>query len=1708
MAKIELNIVALGDFSSVNSQIKALQAQVELLNNSVGNVSLSSNLSKSLSNIANDFTNAMTASGKFKLSTVQTTTELENFGASLQKGNLGLKNYFQILTNQNTSATQSVKALALEQTKLQNSIVMADPTKQGFYSVLTPTKIDEVANATKIAANEQNIYNIAVNKGSQALINWGKNTQWAGRQLTVGMSMPLILFGSQAVSAFDSVNTAITQLQKVYGEGLTPPSQNSINQISQQVLALGKNMASTLGITQEFTVQVATSFAAMGKMGTDLTTMTEQTDRLAKLGNLDQQTATNAVIALQNVYKLSTTGLADAVNYFGAVQKQTSLSMTDLVQAESKVGPIIDQLGGTYKDTATMVLAMKEAGVPAAQAANALKSAFASIIAPTSAANKEFASFGINLANIKNAGGPVQMIEALQSALAPLQKMQQEQLIEKLFGKYQFSRISALIANFNQGQSQTVNAIKVANASSAQLAGLANQELNQATSSPSAQWQKAMATLKADLYPVGQKIIEIGTAVLRFGNGVSKLFSGLPGPVKTVMGALAIGVTLSGPIIMLTGLLGNFVGYLVKGIFNLKQLATGGKTLGQLLTPELIAAQNANKLFNDGLVSSVDEVDLLTASINRLTESLSQLVSTMNVGAGVNDLTSAVGAVATAETRIYEQMSIPGFATGGIISGPGTGTSDSIVARVSSGESILTAAQTKKFYPLIQAIMNDNVPGFADGEIDFRRQNKRGQSYDTDLAHAGEMSLSAQNRLFSEHQGFSELNASGLGSVEILGKQVGIQGKGVNRNMGRGHGGVTAAEMLADMQQTGSMKFAEGAVNGGMPANRIKDPAMQKALVDLDVQVKKNVELWQKDNGDKKMFNKDYYDIIEKSKDQIRKESSAHAELVDSLNKSNDEYGGYRVLIKNAREKLSQVISKMGGTIDGTLVKLKGDAIGELKSKNMGAGNARENVEYINGELVGGKSVSGPSFNMYGPSKSNAAAINAARNEINNITQPLREYIQNQGMTIAQFFGQGFNSGLTEQIPELKAVVEKFGTSAPQELESILEIASPSRWGIRIGQMFGKGVQVGVQDAIPGLEAAGEEAGTALATSTEEVVASPTIGSKIKGLLTKEGGGMNLGGKMMASSAIMTMGPMLANLLPKGSNIQGMASETSTMAGMGMMFGPWGAAAGAALGVVVSGFGDLMKAEREHQATVKASFTESDAAIKMFGGTVTSTTVPIIHFAQQVESAGITSKKALTQIEQMSNAIGQLSSSDPMKKTADSIKGYGDNVKAVVGTLKQFAAAQVASGMDPKGVQNMVAAMLQYSGQTQFLGAALKEIIPATQNVATAQSTLISKLVSAEGATNAEYEANMLLGGSYKDLDAGSKNLADGLSTVAMGMFSTTADATVLTATVKNLNNTQVDAYTSGTLLAAKLKDMGQTDLANRLLEINGYVKNTGISFLLATAQADGFAASIDEIKYAASNPQALAELTDQATKFVAAFNAAALKSATDAAIASAKAIKAALGTDGTGTTNTATPTEKKIMDALTKRIDAEDKINTLMQKQNQAAKDALDYATQQTDVQNKIRQAMAGGDYLTANLLRQQMASNTDQYNMNVISNTNQQIIDTGKQMVADAQATIANNGRVSAADLKAMSQYQTVNTLGSYNLGTISTPAAVSYGSASQMGTSPAATPAINIVINGTDLTQSQLQAAAQNAVTNALTQAGIKRGMSVSTTKVGGG
>ena len=79
--------------------------------------------------------------------------------------------------------------------------------------------------------------------------------------------------------------------------------------------------------------------------------------------------------------------------------------------------------------------------------------------------------------------------------------------------------------------------------------------------------------------------------------------------------------------------------------------------------------------------------------------------------------------------REYRALRGPGAATGGMITGPGTATSDSIPARLSNGEYVVNAKSVNKVgVPFLNAI---NAPGFANGgKVNMAHLNKNGKNFD------------------------------------------------------------------------------------------------------------------------------------------------------------------------------------------------------------------------------------------------------------------------------------------------------------------------------------------------------------------------------------------------------------------------------------------------------------------------------------------------------------------------------------------------------------------------------------------------------------------------------------------------------------------------------------------------------------------------------------------------------------------------------------------------------------------------------------------------------------------------------------------------------------------------------------------------------------------------------------------------------------------
>ena len=383
MNNISLNIVANAQFQQVYAEVAKLKESMMALQKvSVGSP-FTSNTVGSIRSAQSAFDQAVQSTRAFNIQHVAMTDNITKFGQSLAAGKLSLSSYYNIWKQSAKGVSAELDGLATTQARLNRSISIADPLRPGYAKLVTD--INGVVTAQEKAIFYQKALNTALHDGATKLIDFGKNTQWMGRQLTVGLTVPLAMFGAQVSQSFLQVDQQLTRMQKVYGSGLMQPTQAALKQIRADVSLLGTELAKSLGTSVKETAAMAADLAATGLEGAKLLGATREAIRLATLGELDHTQAMQATISLQNVYKLSTQGLTQAVDFLNAVENQTSTSLQDLVDAIPRVGPIVAQLGGSFKDTAVMMVAMKEAGVPAAQAANAIKSSIASLINPTTA---------------------------------------------------------------------------------------------------------------------------------------------------------------------------------------------------------------------------------------------------------------------------------------------------------------------------------------------------------------------------------------------------------------------------------------------------------------------------------------------------------------------------------------------------------------------------------------------------------------------------------------------------------------------------------------------------------------------------------------------------------------------------------------------------------------------------------------------------------------------------------------------------------------------------------------------------------------------------------------------------------------------------------------------------------------------------------------------------------------------------------------------------------------------------------------------------------------------------------------------------------------------------------------------------------------------------------------------------------------------------
>lgn len=598
--------------------------------------------------------------------------------------------------------------LATHQARISRAY--ATPMAGGATAVTIPSlnAMKGLASATEMANRKLAVQSEVLHGLGQKVQDWGKNTQWAGRQMMVGMTVPFVMGAAAAGMYANKIDAAMVRVEKVVNDNL--------DGFRGRAMDTAKEITNTMGQTIESSLGVMAELAAAGFEGTMLQSMTKLSQKLATLGDMDQDAAIKGMISIQQIYKLSTDELAQSVDYLNSVEDQTPTKLQDLVDAIPIAGVQVAQLGGTLQDTTILLTAFRERGIETVEGANAIKTAMNRILSPTAGAQAVFKELtGKDLPALVKAteGKPLETFQALSDVImgGNIQLSDQQRIISKLVGTYQSSRITALMSGLQDKTGAVALTRGISEQGPEQWAARTAKSMRAITESASGQWRIAIESFKSEFIETGDMILKIATGIVQAATKVFGFFNDMPDIVKYfLLGGAGI-MALAGPVTMIVGILGNFIGTMTK-VF---AVITGARSKYKSMSIEEKAAELAAGTLNNKMISQADTAQVLIYQMDKLraayvstSAAANQTAVAMNIPNG--GVWSAMGPYAQGKnpglTMPMGGLNIPQVGAGAPLLGTSAWSAQTNQLLATAGQNMTTVAQQTQKAGKFQKVFN------------------------------------------------------------------------------------------------------------------------------------------------------------------------------------------------------------------------------------------------------------------------------------------------------------------------------------------------------------------------------------------------------------------------------------------------------------------------------------------------------------------------------------------------------------------------------------------------------------------------------------------------------------------------------------------------------------------------------------------------------------------------------------------------------------------------------------------------------------------------------------------------------------------------------------------------------------------------------------------------------------------------------------------
>lgn len=372
---------------------------------------------------------------------------------------------------------------------------------------------------------------------TQSLSNIGTQAQKVGRQMTVGLTVPLALIGKNAISSFKSFDESMTKIAAL--------NQVPIEQVDQwrtEVRDLGKQY----GVAADDVGQAMYFITSSGLEGQDAMDALKVATEGAAVELGDAKTVADVLTSAISAYGAETITAAKAGDQLAAAVRLGKGEADELAGALSQVIPLAANAGVSFGEVSGAMAAMTLSGTSADQAATQLRGLFNTMQDMPPIAQEALTQYtGLNAEMLRN--------QVTTEGLIPVLKR-----IFDAFGDNKvamaevFGNIRALtgIQNlFGKNTEHTLDIIKQVTEASGDL----NKAWEITAQSRSKQMDIAMNNLHDAMIGVGETAIPMVTTLTNGIAGLASVFEHLPGPVKAGTAALGGLAAVAGPAAIVFG---------------------------------------------------------------------------------------------------------------------------------------------------------------------------------------------------------------------------------------------------------------------------------------------------------------------------------------------------------------------------------------------------------------------------------------------------------------------------------------------------------------------------------------------------------------------------------------------------------------------------------------------------------------------------------------------------------------------------------------------------------------------------------------------------------------------------------------------------------------------------------------------------------------------------------------------------------------------------------------------------------------------------------------------------------------------------------------------------------------------------------------------------------------------------------------------------